>query len=285
MHTMCVRREMCISTGRTVQWDQMPCLNARQQALPAHAHALPGIAESMTSSTPSDPSSSNWRQVYFEQSYALSFNGMNDYMALPSGLLRQLSRIHGIDLNYSIDTMFLAHAKDREHSKECVGILPGIAGGMLFGVQDREFGRSRRAARLFSLAVLYVGTDGRLHSAAGVHSDHIVADDQWHRATLTVTKNEQDGAAHATLYLDGEHIGVSPALTEEWASIHSLPSYAVLGSGITAGQPYGKNLPVYNCHTFHGLIDELRIWGRALHSYEVGLHCLTAAEFCTRASC
>ena len=213
----------------------------------------------------------SWRQIYFEQSYALSFNGINDYALLPNGALRRHSLPPGLDTGYTIDIMFLAHPVQKDTSAAAVDIhkmTPG--GGMLLGLQDREFGRSRRAARLFSFPMLYIGTNGHLYSAVGVRSSRALADCQWHRVTLTVVnKVVQEGVAFACLYVDGVADGSNHDVHPEHASLNYLPSYAVLGSGTTEGHASAGSVPVYNCHTLHGSIDELRVWSRALEAYEV----------------
>lgn len=206
--------------------------------------------------------SADWRQRYFEQSYALSFNGINDYVLLPNGILRQSHATQ--DVGFTVDIMFLAHAMPNSRGRPSEA--PG--GGMLFGLQDREFGRSRRAARLSTFPLLYIGKDGRLHSALKLQSLCVLADGKWHRATVTLD-SQQGWPAWACLYLDGRlHTQFGSAHS---MSMHDLPSYAVLGSGVTEGYPAGGSVPVYNCHTFHGLIDELRVWARPLQSYEASL--------------
>lgn len=230
----------------------------------------------------------NWRGVYFQQSHALSFNGINDYVALPVGLLNLptnncsewLCAGHE-PLGLTIDLMVCAHQVPANPLQEPSasarkGVLPP-AGGVLFGCQDREFGRSRRAARLHTLPLLYIGTDGYLHSAIGpMRSSQMLADDQWHRVTLTVVFTDAAiRVGTACIYVDG----VFDAIVYGW-DFSNLPSYSVLGSGITEGCLYGASTPVYNCHSFHGLIDELRLWTRALQPYEVSetFVCFTAAS-------
>jgi len=228
----------------------------------------------------------NWRRVFFQQGNALSFNGINDYVALPVGLLNQPTNDHSEwacagrePPGLTIDLMVSAHqvpaSPPPEPSASARKAVLPPAGGMLFGCQDREFGRSRRAARLHSLPVLYVGTDGYLHSAIGpMRSSQILADDQWHRVTLTVLFTDPViRVGTACMYVDG----VLDEAVYGW-DFSNLPSYSVLGSGITEGCSYGASTPVYNCHSFHGLIDELRLWTRTLRPYEVNTSvCLTAA--------
>lgn len=226
----------------------------------------------------------DWRSIYFQQSHALSFNGINDYVLLPVGLLHQSnqyksasgSQSHGL----TIDIMFLGHKVPNsfpldQSASTKRGVIPP-AGGMLYGCQDREFGRSRRAARLHTLPLLYIGTDGHLRSAVGpMRSSVRLAGDQWHRVTLTMVLNEAGTRVDtACMYIDG----VLDEVVHEW-DFSGIPSYSVLGSGITEGYPCGASTPVYNCHSFHGLIDELRLWARALQPYEVSLlvHCVHAS--------
>ena len=228
----------------------------------------------------------NWRRVYFQQSHALSFNGINDYVALPVGLFNLPTNSYREwlcalePLGLTIDLMVFAHqvpaSPPAEASASATKAVLPPAGGMLFGCQDREFGRSRRAARLHTLPLLYVGTDGYLHSVIGpMRSSQLLADDQWHRVTLTVTfTNTILRVGTARMYVDG----VFDSIAYGW-DFSSLPSYSVLGSGITEGCACGASTPVYNCHSFHGLIDELRLWTRPLQPYEVSTTsvCLTAA--------
>jgi len=230
----------------------------------------------------------DWRGVYFQQSHALSFNGINDYVALPVGLLNlstndyngwQICAGHEF-LGFTIDLMVSAHQVPANPpqvppASARTSILPP-AGGMLFGCQDREFGRSRRAARLHALPLLYVGTDGYLHSAIGpMRSSQMLADDQWHRVTLTIMFTDAvNRIGTACMYVDG----LFDSVVDGW-DFSNLPSYSVLGSGITEGCSHAASTPVYNCHSFHGLIDELRLWARPLLHYEVSTTavCLTAA--------
>ena len=271
LHAILGYREMCVSTGKQVAWNMMPSLAACQRATrpPTHQYACQAAdaISSIHASTPAPLMS--WRQIYFEQSYALSFNGINDYALLPNGALRRHSLPPGLDTGYTIDIMFLAHPVRKNTSAAAVDkMTPG--GGMLLGLQDREFGRSRRAARLLSFPMLYIGTNGHLYSAVGVRSSRAVADGQWHRVTLTVVnKVVQEGVAFACLYVDGVADGFNNDVHPEHASLNHLPSYAVLGSGTTEGHASAGSVPVYNCHTLHGLIDELRVWCRALEAYEV----------------
>ena len=213
--------------------------------------------------------------MFFQQSYALSFNGINDYVSLPVGLLNRYfteqSTKHNLsDPELTIDMMILAHAVPARPPPEA-GTKPHKAvtppaGGVLFSCQDREFGRSRRAARLQSTALLYIGTDGYLYSGLAqgpMKSSRCLADEQWHRITLTM-RLIADHHLFACLFIDGD---MDCSMGDMYFT--ALPSYPVLGSGVTEGCPAGASTPVYNCHSFHGVIDELRIWARALPAYQV----------------
>ena len=279
-HHVC--RDLCISTGRKV---------AHKPVCDVTGAAAGGTASESNSSqllhAQHQLPSVNWRRVYFQQSHALSFNGINDYVALPVGLLNLLTNDYSEwqqcagreSLGFTIDLMVSAHQVPANppqvpSASARTSILPP-AGGMLFGCQDREFGRSRRAARLHTLPLLYVGTDGYLHSAIGpMRSSQMLADDQWHRVTLTIMFTEAvNRLGKAYMYVDGVLDEIKYGL-----DFSNLPSYSVLGSGITEGCSYGVSTPVYNCHSFHGLIDELRLWARPLQPYEVSTSvCLTAA--------
>ena len=221
--------------------------------------------------------------MFFQQSYALSFNGINDYVSLPVGSVnRHLSGQHAETGSSShgttfpaltIDMMVLAHPVPARPppsagTKPCKAVIPP-AGGVLFSCQDREFGRSRRAARLESIALLYIGTDGFLYSGLGaVKSSLCLADGQWHRITLTMRLIRHE--MYASFFIDGVL-----NCTFATASFNGLPSYPVVGSGVTEGCTAGTSTPVYNCHSFHGLIDELRLWARELPSHEVCFALLT----------
>lgn len=249
-----------------MELDQLPCLAARQRAALSHANELPCSADSEPSSSPAYTDlTMSWQQIYFGQTYALSFNGVNNYATLLNNVLRHTASYHMCDSGYTVDIMFLAHPLHSAAASDTHAAIPG--GGMLLGLQDREFGRSRRAARLFSFPMLYIGIDGRLHSAVGVHSPQVVADGQWHRATLTADRN----TFFAFLYLDGVAVAFNQHIDAQHACLQDLPRYAILGSGITMGYCSGGSTPVYNCHTLHGLIDEVRLWVRALEAYEVSL--------------
>ena len=215
--------------------------------------------------------------MFFQQSYALSFNGINDYVSLPVGSVnRHLSGQYAGSGTCShsascpaltIDLMVLAHTvpsrpPPSSGTKPCKAVTPP-AGGVLFSCQDREFGRSRRAARLESIALLYIGTDGYLYSGLGaVKSSQCVADGHWHRITLTMRLIRHE--MYASFFIDGVL-----DCTFATASFYGLPSYPVLGSGVSEGGIAGISTPVYNCHSFHGLIDELRLWARELPAHEV----------------
>ena len=268
-------RDMCVSTGRKVDWDEMPSLAARQKINMTYATECMQPTADCSADTNllaanTAASMVSWRQTYFEQTYALSFNGINDYALLPNGVLRRHSLPPGLDAGYTIDMMFLAHSVTTDRSAldvDMQNMIPG--GGMLLGLQDREFGRSRRAARLFSFPMLYVGLSGHVYSAVGLKSRQVLADGNWHRITLTVVnKGVQEGIAYACLYVDGVIDAQNHDIHPEHASLYYLPSYAVLGSGITEGHCSGGTVPVYNCHTLHGLIDEFRIWSRTLEAFE-----------------
>ena len=133
-------------------------------------------------------------------------------------------------------------APDSTASQEGTTAVPKCAvppaGGMLFGCQDREFGRSRRAARLYTLPLLYVGTDGFLRSAVGCMRSKVpLADGEWHRVTLTMSLSEDHSttlAGMACLFVDG----CLDDVTRQW-DFPGFPSYPVLGSGITEGHRYG----------------------------------------------
>lgn len=261
-------RELCISTGRSLL----------RHDTHTSSCAVDGSAE-----LPAKPDSSqqnpvvNWRSMFFQQSYALSFNGINDYVALPVGSVNRYLVGHhpGFSLSVhgnfvpalTIDLMVLAHAVPSRPPptagpKPIKAVVPP-AGGVLFSCQDREFGRSRRAARLESIALIYIGTDGYLYSGLGaVKSSQCLADDQWHRITVTMRLCGHE--MYASFFIDGVL-----DCTFATASFTGLPSYPVLGSGVTEGCMAGTSTPVYNCHSFHGLIDELRLWARELLPYEV----------------
>ena len=265
-----VCRDLCISTGRSLQRHKTRfCTDAigscSKPPLTVGASQQNDVVD--------------WRSVFFQQSYALSFNGINDYVALPVGAVnRHLSGQHAVPESslhstslpaLTIDMLVLAHIVPARRppsagAKPCKTVIPP-AGGVLFSCQDREFGRSRRAARLESIALLYIGTDGYLYSGLGaVKSSRCLADGQWHRITLTMRLVRHE--MYASFFIDGVL-----DCTFASASFDGLPSYPVLGSGVTEGCTAGSSFPVYNCHSFHGLIDELRLWARELPSHEVFL--------------
>ena len=221
----------------------------------------------------------DWRSVFFQQSFALSFNGINDYASMPCGLMGRLCKVMGCHImpdpktqwhGFTIDVMALAHTppplQPSLASQEMRKTVTPPAGGVLFSCQDREFGRSRRAARLNSIAVLYIGTDGYLYSDLGsMRSSQLVADNHWHRITLTMQYTDRaPWFCNAFLYVDG-------ALSSRAQNFGfaGLPSYAVLGSGVTEGRRASASMPVYNCHSFHGFMDELRLWERYQPANEV----------------
>ncbi|KAL3147830.1 hypothetical protein ABBQ32_002554 [Trebouxia sp. C0010 RCD-2024] len=257
-------RDLCASSGRSLQkhrthGDPSAMIGCNQHNCQLSTELHSGRKQPVV----------DWRSMFFQQSYALSFNGINEYVSLPGGWLSQ--PFAGVPDNdgSTIDMMILAHAipacpPSRADTKPCKAVVPP-AGGMLLSCQDREFGRSRRAARLETIALLYIGTDGYLYSGIGpIKSWQCIADDHWHRVTL-VLRWISPYRWNALLYIDG-HVGA----TGRTVHCASLPHYPVLGSGVTEGCPYGSCTPVYNCHSFHGLIDELRIWARPLAMFEVG---------------
>lgn len=260
-------RDLCASSGRRLQKHRTPSHPDATDSCSQQTCQLPPEV-AVPISTQKQPAV-DWRSTFFQQSYALSFNGINEYVSLPAGWLNQYYAGRPDRDGLTIDIMILAHAIPAcplpvASTRPCKAVTPP-GGGMLFSCQDREFGRSRRAARLESMALLYIGTDGYLYSGLGpMKSSHCLADDQWHRVTLTI---QWTSAVHldAVLYNDG--------CMDAWAdSVHcaSLPHYPVLGSGVTEGWVAGCCTPVYNCHSFHGIIDELRLWARPLSKYEVG---------------
>lgn len=260
---VCLCRDLCISTGKKTSTDtSQPDDNCNPGSLIAH----PDTNELLSHSSIRQHNPVDWRRMFFRQSYALSFNGINDYVQLPCGVL------HGCDA-LTIDMMVLAHPIRPQPPQDVTATLRRSgappAGGMLFGCQDREFGRSRRAARLHTLPLLYIGTDGLLRSALGKMCGGGITDGTWHRVTLTMVFLG-DGSLIAGLYLDAQLVNMT-TLPE----FSGLPSYPILGSGITEGHAGGASMPVYNCHSFHGLIDELRLWQRPLQPYEV--HCMLSA--------
>ena len=263
-----VCRDLCISTGRSLQ------------RLDTHLYSgAIGCSKGLSINVAVSQQHAvvNWRRMFFRQSYALSFNGINDYVALPVGSVnRHLSGqpagtgslLPGTSFPaLTIDMLVLAHSiparpPSSAGAKSCTAVIPP-AGGVLFSCQDREFGRSRRAARLESIALLYIGTDGCLYSGLGaVKSSSCLADGRWHRITLTMRLVGH--AMYANFFIDGV-LDCTLAV----ASFNGLPSYPVLGSGVTEGCTAGSSTPVYNCHSFHGLIDELRLWARELPAHEV----------------
>lgn len=279
-----VCRDLCASSGRSLQ----------KHRTPGNPGAMKGCNQQTCQLLPEMDSGRkqtvvDWRSMFFQQSYALSFNGINEYVSLPGGCLSQHFAGVPDDDGFTIDMMILAHAipacpPPGAGTKPCKAVVPP-AGGMLLSCQDREFGRSRRAARLETIALLYIGTDGYLYSGicvpgiGSIKSWQCIADDHWHRVTL-VLRWTSPYRLNALLYIDG-HVGA----TGHTVHCTSLPHYPVLGSGVTEGCPYGSCTPVYNCHSFHGLIDELRIWARPLAMFEVGyavprlqVHCAPRAN-------
>lgn len=251
-------RDLCISTGRSLQ------THNAYQTLDTDS----SCTEKLSAQT--EQPVVDWRKIFFKQSHTLSFNGINDYASLPVGLLNL--HLNGRDsemCGFTIDMMALAHTitafQPQEVSAKSRKTVMPPAGGVLFSCQDREFGRSRRAARLHSIALLYIGTDGHLYSDIdGMRSFPSLADNQWHRITLSVSFCDAPTLNKAFMYIDGN--------LECWAQhfdFSGLPSYPVVGSGVTEGRPGGASTPVYNCHTFHGLIDEMRLWARPLPAYQV----------------
>lgn len=260
-------RDLCISTGRSLLSHDTHVSTC----------AVDGSAELLVKLDSSQQNPAvDWRSMFFQQSYALSFNGINDYVSLPVGSVNRylvgqhprhsLAEHGSLVPALTIDLMVLAHAvpscPPSAGTKPIKAVVPP-AGGVLFSCQDREFGRSRRAARLESIALLYIGTDGYLYSGLGaVKSSQCLADDQWHRITVTMRLCGHE--MYASFFIDGVL-----DCTFATASFTGLPSYPVLGSGVTEGCMAGTSTPVYNCHSFHGLIDELRLWARELLPYEV----------------
>eukprot|EP00884_Botryococcus_braunii_P012224 jgi/Botrbrau1/21001/Bobra.0144s0019.2 len=169
----------------------------------------------------------SWRHVFFSQSFALCFNGINDYVELPQGVLGACAQ----DSEITVEVTFLVFPRP-DTASDIGGMVQG--GGVLIASQNREFGRSRRQQRLSYAPILYVGTGGYLHGGfCGIGgrpfqlaSQGPVVPNRWHRASLS--------ACIATglqrLYLDGElqqEVGSHTRLPWTWPALPTPQSGAV----------------------------------------------------------
>ncbi|KAK9835872.1 hypothetical protein WJX74_009938 [Apatococcus lobatus] len=157
----------------------------------------------------------SWSQAYHLQTFALHFNGLNDFVRLPA---ISLVSTEVVRQGLTIEITFKCSPNDCWSVPETLaGYPPG--GGALLSCQNREFGRSRRPQRLLACPLLFVGTEGTLiASMPGLPpdlnrcSERRLQQDCWHQAAVALVPwgpesgdDPQDFAW--CLYLNGEMQG------------------------------------------------------------------------------
>ena len=164
--------------------------------------------------------------------HALDFDGQDDYVQLPSGLIHDRTTL-------TLETWFNTTGT-----------------GVIFGYQNRDYQTNPSSY----VPILYVGTDGRLRgefwngSVNQVTTSSAVNDGMWHHVALVGNNDTQ------SLYLDGVLVGTVAGTIN-----HVDMTANQVGIGYTAGWPNttGSWFP------FSGLIDELRIWNVALSQADI----------------
>ena len=171
---------------------------------------------------------------------AFSFDGVDDYIALPNNLLPYPNG--GANIPFSFETWFKTSS-----------------GGVILAEQIFSPFQSGNG----HVPIIYVGTDGKLYSQmfwdGAVHpvaSQTTVNDNNYHHVAISY-----DGAIQR-FYLDGNLFG---SLTSSQATYSSVLKYQ-LGTGYTGGAWVGGNGGWFN---FNGQIDEATLYNRSLNLTEI----------------
>lgn len=218
------------------------------------------------------PPGTSWQSQYLSQTYALDFNGVNDFVELPAGL-------HSTTDGLLVDLTFRAHLLlPRQLNHMPLPDLSPPGGGVLLSACDRpSFGRGRRIQRMRCLPLLWIETSGRLQAAlpccddlyAG--RDHegkpllerpFVADGQWHR--LRCSWPYWKGHLGLSINMDGKmlwpdiwarHSGEIDQSNRALQTLLASDScHLILGCGFTEHRRQGAAVPFFGCHSLHGSI-------------------------------
>jgi hypothetical protein len=111
--------------------------------------------------------------------------------------------------------------------------------------------------------LLYVGLDGKARGEANGAKDplasrSIVNDDRWHHLALVV------GLSTQTLYVDG-----APQATANGGLVASGMPYTLLGVGYANAADWPQTPQTAGWFYYGGLLDDVRVYGRALSGAEV----------------
>jgi uncharacterized repeat protein (TIGR01451 family) len=173
-------------------------------------------------------------------SQAFSFDGADDYVALPDNLF-PLPASGGGNAPFSFEVWFKT-----------------TANGVILGQQDSAPG----PVPVGFVPALYVGTDGRLRAqmfwnnfASPMAGGTVVSDGAFHHAAVTY-----DGATQY-LYLDGVLIASRAHTHVDYATTYKYQ----LGTGYTGGWSGGNS----GWFPFAGLIDDPSLYSRTLTAAEV----------------
>ncbi len=181
---------------------------------------------------------------------ATSFNGVNQYVALPSAPFGN----YGSSASYAItfETWFNA---------------PAGASGVILGQTGAGATPGAGGANGYVPAV-HLGTDGKLRSSLFWHGDvnaRLVSpgaatynDGNWHHVAVTY------GNGVESLYIDGALVGQQAAAEVPYAGSYSY----FLGAGYTPFWAGGNG----GWHFFRGKLDEATLHARALSPLEINQH-------------
>jgi len=172
---------------------------------------------------------------------ALSFDGVDDYVDIPYNF--------GQPNELTIELWF----KTTEASWDTIfgqtNIQPPSAASAyisVFAIKDTGVLR----------AELWTG------SRQEISTSFSVRDGNWHHAVMVGNVNIQ------SLYVDGQLIGSrNGTISQDWWL------YSFIGTGF---DDTGRGFPAQTWHYFNGLIDEVRIYNRALSEEEIRAHFLGA---------
>ena len=175
--------------------------------------------------------------------HAFSLNGANQFVSLPAGVFPYPTTSATSTHPISVDAWFST-----------------TKGGVILGQQG---GAPPPAGPSGHVPAIYVGTNGYLYAelfwkgtVAPISSAPAkVNDGAFHLVAVTY-----DGV-NETVYLDGVSLGSGPFTQTGYAASYQYQ----IGTGFTLGWPAGNGGYFY----FHGLIDEVEIFDRALSPSEV----------------
>ena len=159
---------------------------------------------------------------------ALSFDGNDDYVLLPDGIVSSLT-------NFTIETWFLVNNSNTWQRVFDFGTGTGV--NMFFTTVSAS-GLPR-----FAITVAGGNNEERLE-ATGLSGT--LQTGVWHHLAITLHTASTTG----TMYIDGVQVGQNTAMTLTPASL-----------GVTTQSYLGKSQ--YNDPYFNGSIDEFRIWNTA----------------------